>query len=114
GSTAGVPVGEDLADQLAAYLALLSRWNKKINLTALDVATPSDDAVDRLIVEPLAAARLLVPEDRTCIDVGSGGGSPAIPLKIAVPRLQMLMVESRARKAAFLNEAVRQLELSET
>ena len=41
------------------------------------------------------------------MDVGSGGGSPAIPLKLAVPRLALTMVEVKARKSAFLREAVR-------
>jgi 16S rRNA (guanine527-N7)-methyltransferase len=47
------------------------------------------------------------------MDVGSGGGSPAIPLKLAVPRLHLTMVEVKARKSAFLREAVRQLELND-
>ena len=43
------------------------------------------------------------------MDIGSGGGSPAIPFKLAVPRLGLTMVEAKARKSAFLREAVRQL-----
>lgn len=112
GTAAGRVVAADLAEPLAAYLELLARWNRKINLTGLDVETPSDEAVDRLVVEPLAAAEYLLPHDRTCLDVGSGGGSPAIPLKIAARRLHMVLVESRGRKAAFLNEAIRQLGLA--
>ena len=45
------------------------------------------------------------------MDVGSGGGSPAIPLKLAVPRLSLTMVEAKARKSAFLREAIRHLGL---
>ncbi len=47
------------------------------------------------------------------MDVGSGGGSPAIPLKLAVPRLRLTMVEAKARKSAFLREAVRHLGLEQ-
>jgi 16S rRNA (guanine527-N7)-methyltransferase len=98
-----------LADAVLAYLELLALWNKKINLTALD---DPDAAIDRLILEPLLAARLL-PADASLIDIGSGGGSPAIPLKLAVPKLKLWMVESKTRKSAFLREAIRQLDLRE-
>ncbi len=48
------------------------------------------------------------------MDVGSGGGSPAIPFKLAIPRLKLTMVEAKARKSAFLREAIRHLELTDT
>jgi 16S rRNA (guanine527-N7)-methyltransferase len=111
---AGVTVTPALGTSLAAYLELLARWNRKINLTALDVDPPSDEAIDRLIVEPLAAARHVLPSDTRCIDIGSGGGSPAIPFRMAAPSLQMVLVEVKVRKSAFLREAVRQLGLSGT
>jgi 16S rRNA (guanine527-N7)-methyltransferase len=95
------------ADRLVGYLDLLSLWNQRMNLTALD---DPDGVVDRLILEPLLAARGVAPES-VVIDIGSGGGSPAIPLKIAVPSIALTMVESKVRKGAFLREAVRQLGL---
>ena len=107
-------IAPDLAGRLARYLELLARWNRKLNLTALDVETGGDDAIGRLIVEPVAASERVLPSDRTLIDIGSGGGSPAIPIKLAWPGLQLVMVESRARKAAFLSEVVRQLGLKDT
>jgi 16S rRNA (guanine527-N7)-methyltransferase len=100
----------ELADALLAYLELLALWNSKINLTALD---DPDSAIDRLILEPLLAARHL-PEGASVIDIGSGGGSPAIPLKLAAPRIKLWMVESKTRKSAFLREAIRQLDLRES
>lgn len=100
----------DLADALLAYLELLALWNRKINLTSLD---DPDAAIDRLILEPLIAAKH-VPPEAAVIDIGSGGGSPAIPLKLAVPKLRLWMVESKVRKSAFLREAIRQLDLRET
>jgi 16S rRNA (guanine527-N7)-methyltransferase len=113
-SEARIPLTTELADELAAYLALLAQWNRRINLTALDAASPSREAVERLILEPLAALAYVLPGDRHYLDVGSGGGSPAIPIKLARPELQLVMVESRARKAAFLSEAIRTLALVET
>ena len=105
---ADISVSLPIADRLAAFLELLLRWNKKINLTALDKI---DEAIDRLLLEPLAAVRYIQPRAGRLIDLGSGGGSPAIPLAIALPELDLTMVEVKARKAAFLREAVRILEL---
>jgi 16S rRNA (guanine527-N7)-methyltransferase len=106
---AGVTVSDALAAQLWVYIELLFRWNSKINLTSLSLEQP-DEAIDRLLVEPLAAARHLPSEARSLIDIGSGGGSPAIPLKLAHAAVRLVMVESKARKSAFLREALRQLE----
>lgn len=111
-SLAGVSVPPPLAAALSAYVALLARWNRTINLTALDVSPPSDEGIDRLIVEPLVAAELLGATDGSVIDIGSGGGSPAIPLKIARPDLRFVLVEINVRKSGFLREAIRQLSLA--
>jgi 16S rRNA (guanine527-N7)-methyltransferase len=97
---------------MGSYLGLLTKWNRTLNLTALPLDPLSDEAVDRLLVEPVLAAQFLssVPGSASSgllIDVGSGSGSPAIPLKIAKPDVSLLMVESRSRKAAFLREAIR-------
>lgn len=111
------------SESLAAYYRLLEFWNEKVNLTAFSLKDAPDEAIDRLLVEPLVAARHLNsghghgphlgPHPRL-LDIGSGGGSPAIPLKIAIPSLQVVMVESKTRKSAFLREAVRHLNLANT
>ena len=97
---------------LEQYYRLLSSWNAKINLTALPLGQPDDDAFDRLLVEPLAAARHLPAGPLLVLDIGSGSGSPAIPLKLVRPDILLRMVESKTRKAVFLTEAARHLELS--
>jgi 16S rRNA (guanine527-N7)-methyltransferase len=102
---------DDLSAGLVTYYELLARWNKKINLTAL---SDPDDAIDRLLLEPLVAARYLPARDVRLMDIGSGGGSPAIPLKLAAPGISLTMVEAKVRKSAFLREAVRQLGLDRT
>jgi 16S rRNA (guanine527-N7)-methyltransferase len=106
---AGGSASTEQVTNLAAYVELLARWNKKINLTALRVDPLSDDAVDRLIVEPVMAARRLTESDRLVIDVGTGGGSPAIPLAVMSQNARLVMVEVKVRKCAFLREVVRQL-----
>lgn len=109
---AGVFLPDDLTERLVAYYELLDRWNRKINLTALD---DPDEAVDRLLLEPILAARHLPRLDGRMMDIGSGGGSPAIPLKLAAsPSASLTMVEVKARKSAFLREAIRVLELEKT
>ena len=100
-----------LIERLCAYVELLQRWNARMNLTSLG---DRDAGLDRLIIEPLVAARHLPARRPAVIDIGSGGGSPAIPLKLAVPESSLLMVESKTRKAAFLRDVVRQLELTGT
>jgi len=105
---ADISLPPSLPDRLAAFLDLLVRWNRKINLTALD---DLDEAIDRLLLEPLAAVPHLPAGEGRLLDIGSGSGSPAIPLTLARPDLDLTMVDTKARKAAFLREAVRVLEL---
>ena len=107
---AGITLDPALGGRLETYFRLLATWNRRINLSGLDLDDPTPEALDRLLVEPLVAARHVSPQARRMIDIGSGGGSPAIPLALAAPRLQLLMVESKVRKSVFLREAVRALE----
>lgn len=96
------------------YYSLLRRWNATTNLTALPLDDFPARTLDRLFVEPLQAAELLEDSPLACVDVGSGGGSPAIPLKLVRPSLRLTLVESVAKKTAFLREAVRELGLVKT
>ena len=112
---AKAPIALNMLEPLEAYFRLLTQWNAKINLTALPLEQPTDETFDRLLVEPLGAAKQL-RADASLIwfDLGSGGGSPAIPLKIARPALRLTMIESKERKSAFLREAIRALGLTDT
>ena len=109
---ANIPLEPTLVDGLETYYQLLTKWNAKINLTAFQL-TPAgeDEAIDRLLIEPVVAARYVPQNARTLLDAGSGGGSPAIPLKLASPQLHVRLVEVKTRKAVFLREAVRTLGL---
>ena len=111
-SRIGLFLDDGLLESLSAFYELLARWNEKINLTAL---ANTDEAIDRLLLEPVVAARMLSlpagPIDM--MDVGTGGGSPAIPMALALgPETLLTMVEVKARKSAFLREAVRKLDLA--
>lgn len=100
-----------LAPRLLAYLALLDRWNKTYNLTAIrdprEMVTRHllDSLAMHLFVDDLAA------RGGALADLGTGPGLPGIPLAIAKPRLRVTLVESNGKKARFLREAVRTLKL---
>lgn len=111
---AKAPITLAMLDALEAYFRLLTQWNAKINLTSLPLDPPTDETFDRLLVEPLAASKQIPAlSAKVWVDVGSGGGSPAIPLKIARPALKLTMIEAKERKSAFLREAIRVLRLSD-
>ena len=99
---------------LIAYFELLKKWNQKVSLTSLPILQDGEEALDRLLIEPALAAAFLPSADAVVIDVGSGGGSPAIPMKLLSPAVSMRMIESKTRKAAFLREAIRHLALTGT
>jgi 16S rRNA (guanine527-N7)-methyltransferase len=96
-----------LAGPLLAYLALLDRWNRTYNLTAIrdPRAMVSLHLLDSLALHPF------VRGIGNLADLGSGAGLPGIPLAIAFPALQVTLVESNGKKARFLREAVRMLGL---
>jgi 16S rRNA (guanine527-N7)-methyltransferase len=100
-----------VSQQALAYVGLLAKWNRTINLTRLQLEPASDEALDRLLVEAFAAERVIDGTAKVLVDVGSGGGSPAIPIKLVRAWLELVLVESRSRKCAFLREAVRELGL---
>lgn len=97
-----------LSDQIRAYIALLLEWNRKISLTA--VTDPAEIAKFHF-GESLFAATVLEISDGRLADVGSGAGFPGIPLAMASPGVHATLIEANARKAAFLSEVVRKLQL---
>jgi 16S rRNA (guanine527-N7)-methyltransferase len=112
GRRAGVTISSSLALKLEVYFKLLTAWNAKMNLTGLDLAELGPAAIDRLLIEPLVAARHATAPVKQMIDIGSGGGSPAIPLALALSA-HLMLVEAKTRKSVFLREALRALEMQE-
>jgi len=106
----GIVLPAELVDRLRLYYELLAKWNDKINLTGLNLSERSPEAIDRLLIEPLLAARY-AGRATSIIDIGSGGGSPAIPFALAIPGAALTMVEAKTRKSVFLREAARALEM---
>jgi len=100
------PLPEPLAQQFAAYMAILTRWNARTNLTAIrDI----EGILRRHFVESIACARALPPQIGTLLDFGSGGGFPGIPIALCRSEIAVTLAESQGKKAAFLQEAVRVL-----
>jgi 16S rRNA (guanine527-N7)-methyltransferase len=100
-----------LLEQLHRYLDLLLLWNARVNLTA--VRNP-EEIVTRHFGESLFAARILLGDSRrpaSLADVGSGAGFPGIPVKILAPELTLTLIESHNKKAVFLREVIRTLQL---
>jgi 16S rRNA (guanine527-N7)-methyltransferase len=110
----GIHVSAIVLRGLENYYTLLARWNARINLTSLPLVEFPAATIDRLLIEPLLAAPYIENLPNVWCDLGSGGGSPAIPLKLMRPHSRLRMIESRGRKVAFLREAARQLGLRET
>jgi 16S rRNA (guanine527-N7)-methyltransferase len=98
----------DQAEAFGLYLELLLRWNARTNLTAI---RSEGDILRRHFFESIYCARRLPAGTRTLLDFGSGSGFPGIPCALCVPGLQVTLAESQGKKASFLREVVRQLEL---
>ena len=102
----GLALPEGAEVKLLTYLALLDKWNRVYNLTAVRDA---ERMVSHHLLDSLAAVPFFQGE--RVLDVGSGGGLPGIPLAIARPELQVTLIDSIAKKTAFLLQAKAELGL---
>ncbi|MBL8393502.1 MAG: 16S rRNA (guanine(527)-N(7))-methyltransferase RsmG [Candidatus Accumulibacter sp.] len=103
----GLDLSLAVQQKLLAYAALLDKWNRTYRLTAVSerARAVSHHLLDSLTVLPFV-------EGTTLLDVGSGGGMPGIPLAIARPELQVVLLDSNSKKAAFLRQVAIELGLS--
>lgn len=96
--------------RLDAYLALLAKWNRTYNLTAI---RDPEQMVTHHVLDALAVLpHLPEREDLRVLDVGSGGGVPGLPLAIARPRWSVVLLDSNHKKGAFLQQAAIELALT--
>ena len=105
-ATLGLSLDDGAIERLLAYQALLERWNGAYNLTAVR------DPV-QMVVRHLLDSLAVLPYVRgeSLADLGTGAGLPGIPLAIAAPQRQVLLVDSNGKKVRFLREAIRALKL---
>ena len=102
----GLTLDEAAQRRLLDYLALVQKWNRVYNLTAVREA---DKMVSHHVLDSLAVAPHLNGE--TLVDVGSGAGLPGIPLALARPEMRVTLLESNHKKSAFLKQAAIELAL---
>ncbi|WP_263263638.1 16S rRNA (guanine(527)-N(7))-methyltransferase RsmG [Pseudomonas sp. RIT-PI-S] len=103
----GVALSPQQEDLLLGYLALLIKWNKAYNLTA--VRDP-DEMVSRHLLDSLSIAPYIGAADRW-LDVGSGGGMPGIPLAILYPHKVIATLDSNGKKTRFQTQVKLELKL---
>ncbi len=103
----GLSLPEGAETKLLAYLALLEKWNRVYNLTAVRNA---ERMVSHHLLDSLAAVPFFRGE--SALDVGSGGGLPGIPLAISRPDLQVTLIDSIVKKTAFLLQVKAELGLA--
>ena len=96
-------------EKFTAYLELLIKWNKKINLTSIK---EPEKIVELHFLDSLAVVPFLVSRE-TVLDIGSGGGFPGIPIKIVSPSLHVTLIDAVKKKCDFMKTVVRELGLSD-
>lgn len=107
----GVDIDVFHVEQFKKYFSLLSEWNKKINLTAI---TDVYDVITKHFLDSLSIYMCgkLSGKERL-IDVGTGAGFPALPLKIVFPDLKVTLLDSLKKRTIFLNEVIDKLNLND-
>ncbi len=108
----GLSVDDEQQARFANYLSLLWSENKKINLfSRKDV----NRLASRHILESVGWVKVVAVQPRGAwVDIGSGAGFPGIPMKIMFPEINLMLVESIAKKALFLERVVEELNLVST
>lgn len=105
-ATLNVPVDDDKVAKLLAFLALIEKWNKAYNLTAI---RRREEMVSLHLLDSIAVLPHL--EGTRIIDVGTGAGLPSIPLAIFRPDVQFQLLDSNAKKTRFVQQAILELRL---
>ena len=106
----GIPLSDGQKAQFDKYFSMLVETNKVLNLTAI---TEEDDVAVKHFLDSALPFNLF-PKNASIVDVGSGAGFPALPLKIVRPDLQVCMVDSLNKRINFLNNVVSELKLQNT
>lgn len=106
----GIKLTPEQVNAFFLFIAELAKWNRKINLTAIH---NERDVVIKHVLDSLTYLRKFpATSELRLLDMGSGAGFPAIPVKIVLPGIAVMLVESVKKKAAFLRHAIRLLNLT--
>lgn len=104
----GVPLDTSMVEAFERFLEELMKWNQRMNLTAL---RNERSIIVRHFLDSLVLVRYL-PQASSLLDIGSGAGFPGVPLKIARPDLQVVLLEAARKKTYFHKQVFRSLSLS--
>lgn len=105
----GVSLADEQINQFLDYYELLVEWNKVMNLTAI---TDYEEVITKHFIDSLSVVKSCDLNDNLKIlDLGTGAGFPGIPLKIAFPNLNIVLVDSLNKRINFLNEVINKLNL---
>ena len=98
-------------EQLSKFYQLLIEWNQKINLTRI---TEENDVYLKHFYDSLTISKVVnLKEQKSLCDVGTGAGFPGIVLKIMYPNLKIVLIDSLLKRVNYLNEIIKQLELTD-
>lgn len=109
GNDNGITVSDQMIRQLNTYMELLTEWNQKFNLTAV---TDPEEIIARHFCDCIIPLCTFDIHGKTA-DVGSGAGFPGLVWKIIRPDLRMTLIEPTGKRCTFLNEVIRELDLTE-
>ena len=101
---------QEQLNQFKQYLTILQEWNQKMNLTALD---KKEEIITKHFLDSLSCLKLInLAEEKKILDVGTGAGFPALPIKIVGPEFNIVLLEAVRKKIFFLEELCYKLNLS--
>jgi 16S rRNA (guanine527-N7)-methyltransferase len=107
----GVELSEQQLAQFDVYKNELLQWNAKTNLIS---ENSSHEIITRHFLDSLTALQFIHKPNARMVDVGCGAGFPGLPLKIALPTLELYLLETNRKKVSFLKHMIRLLNLSTT
>ena len=107
----GVELSEQQLAQFDIYKNELLQWNAKTNLIS---ESSAQEIITRHFLDSLSALQFIHNPNARMVDVGCGAGFPGLPLKIALPTLELYLLETNRKKVSFLKHMIRLLNLSTT
>ena len=105
-----ISLSEMQIEQFLKYYEVLIEWNKVMNLTGI---TDFDEVIVKHFLDSLAIVRICdMSKEKKLIDIGTGAGFPGIPIKIAFPHMEVVLLDSLKKRITFLDEVIEEINLT--